>query len=210
MKKFMKVCISLLLMASMSVHSAAILNYLDVKQGVVVFSFDEAKASTPPACVDTNNANYWALSLDTENGRAIYTLLMTAMASNIPLGIESAGDCDDAPNYERPHKVWFEGTTESSSEQTFETVALLKTVGYGHQYRTGSHGSDRCSVYKTLKNGQNEDYLYSVTLGSGARNCTCAESATLVTTSYTPSGSNNGHYRKDIQCVIEVNTPVIP
>lgn len=188
------------------VYAGALVNYLDVNQGMVVFSTDESKSTTSPACVEPANTTSWALSLTSENGRAIYSMLMTAMASNLSISVESASDCQDFSGYERPLRVWFDGaqvdkTTPTQSE--VETVKVFKTVAYGARKAGGS--SDYCSIYATLKNKDNQSYMWSDSDNYGNTYCSCREGSRLVTVSY-----DNVSYRSYLQCVIEVNTPVIP
>ncbi|GLX78727.1 hypothetical protein tinsulaeT_20670 [Thalassotalea insulae] len=69
------------------------ISYLNVENDTVVFSLSEAKSHTIPSCVSSENQQKYAVSLTSETGRAVYSLLITAMASKQGIAVESANDC---------------------------------------------------------------------------------------------------------------------
>ena len=81
--------------------AAGHVNYLNVKGDIVHFAVDEAKAQESPACVASENADRFSVSRKTEAGRAMYSLLITAMAGDLALNVESALDCADTAGIER-------------------------------------------------------------------------------------------------------------
>ena len=81
---------------------------LNVEQQVVTFITSEAKSQSSPACMAAEHANKWTVSLDSQSGRATYSMLITAMSLNIPVNVETANDCADATGLERAARVWYE------------------------------------------------------------------------------------------------------
>ena len=88
-----------------NVQAAAQVNYLNVDGDTVHFSTAEAKSQTPPQCAVADTNDRFAVSLNTEAGRAMYSLLVTAMASKQGVSVESAQDCADAEGVERAKAV---------------------------------------------------------------------------------------------------------
>lgn len=89
------------LLISNSVFSAAQVNYLNIDGDAVHFSTAEAKTATSPSCAVAATNERFAFSLKTDAGRAMYSLLVTAMAAKQALTIESAQDCADVTGIER-------------------------------------------------------------------------------------------------------------
>ncbi|GLX78732.1 hypothetical protein tinsulaeT_20720 [Thalassotalea insulae] len=69
------------------------ISYLNVENDTVVFSLSDEKSHTIPSCVSSENQQKYAVSLTSETGRAVYSLLITAMASKQGIAVESANDC---------------------------------------------------------------------------------------------------------------------
>jgi hypothetical protein len=105
--KMKKILVLLSLLATCGLHAAGTVDFLEVDNDVVLFSTTEAKVATSPACVDSENANMWTVSLASDSGRAIYSLILTAMAKGEGLGlnIESAQDCAVSNGVERAGRV---------------------------------------------------------------------------------------------------------
>jgi hypothetical protein len=76
-------------------------DFLKIDKDMVLFSTTVAKTNASPTCVTTDNADIWAVSLKSESGRAMYSLIVTAMAKDLGLDVESANDCADAEGVER-------------------------------------------------------------------------------------------------------------
>jgi len=89
------------LILTTNTYAAGLVNYLNVKGDIVHFATDAAKTQANPACVASETAERFTLSLKSESGRAMYSLLITAMAGDLALEIESAQDCADTTGVER-------------------------------------------------------------------------------------------------------------
>jgi len=89
-------------------QAAGTVDYLEVNNGVVVFATTEAKTVASPVCVLTEQATKWSISLDTQSGRASYSMLVTAMSMGIPIKVESANDCAVLTGVEQAQRIWFD------------------------------------------------------------------------------------------------------
>ncbi len=94
------------LLVTANVWAGGEINHLDVNDGIVVFATSETKTGASPTCMATDQADKWAISINSESGRAIYSLLMTAMVTKMTINVESADDCADAEGFERAKRVW--------------------------------------------------------------------------------------------------------
>jgi hypothetical protein len=102
----MKKILGLLSILSVSAAQAAgTVDILEVSNDVVYFTTTEAKADVSPACMAPENITQWALSLNTETGKAAYALLVTASAANRTINVETAYDCADSDGFERAASV---------------------------------------------------------------------------------------------------------
>lgn len=82
-------------------------DFLEVDNDVVLFSTTDAKQVTSPSCMTSENVDLWSLSLASDSGRAMYSLILTSMAkgSDMQISVESAQDCAVSTGYERANKV---------------------------------------------------------------------------------------------------------
>ncbi|WP_281556443.1 hypothetical protein [Thalassomonas sp. RHCl1] len=90
---------------SANAMAAAKVSYLNVDGDNVHFSTAEAKSAASPACVVAETNERFAVSLRTEAGRAMYSLLITAMSSDQPVTVVSGSDCGDVFGLERAQSV---------------------------------------------------------------------------------------------------------
>lgn len=88
--------------------SAGTVSELNVEGDIVVFATSEDKTQVSPACVNTENAEKWTVSLANQSGRATYSMLLSAMTMDLPINVSSAEDCADKATIERARRVWFE------------------------------------------------------------------------------------------------------
>jgi hypothetical protein len=86
-------------------HAAGTIDYLKIDQDVVLFSTTEDKTEASPACMAADNSELWSASLRSEAGRAIYSMLSIAIAKDLSIDVESAGDCADLTEFERASGV---------------------------------------------------------------------------------------------------------
>jgi hypothetical protein len=105
--KMIKKTLSILMALTMmpTSYAAATVNYLNVDGDAVHFSTNEAKSAVSPSCVIAETNDRFTVSLQSEAGRAMYSLLITAMASKQAVTIESALDCTDIEGVERAKGV---------------------------------------------------------------------------------------------------------
>ncbi|KID56233.1 hypothetical protein JF50_18390 [Pseudoalteromonas luteoviolacea] len=95
----------LLSLFSIHVFSAAHIIQLNVSDNNVRFAIDEEKTHTLPSCVHASTRNEYSFSLDNEQGRAMYSMLITALAGELPISVESANDCLAIVDVERAKGV---------------------------------------------------------------------------------------------------------
>jgi hypothetical protein len=95
------------LSTSFGINASGTVDFLEVDNDVVLFSTSAAKAAASPACVAPETSSLWTVSLTSDSGRAIYSLILTSMAKGdgVALNIESAQDCTDKSGFERASKV---------------------------------------------------------------------------------------------------------
>jgi hypothetical protein len=102
----MKNCIfASILLISLQTQAASQVNYLNIDGDAVHFSTNEAKPASNPSCAVAETNDRYAVSLQSEAGRAMYSLLITAMASKQAVTIETAQDCIDVDGLERAKSV---------------------------------------------------------------------------------------------------------
>lgn len=120
--------------ASFGLQAAGTVDFLEVDNDVVLFSTSETKIGTSPACMASDNANLWSVSLASNSGRAIYSLILTAMAKddNVGLNIQSAQDCADKTGLERASKVNLVATARNVSSGSSKSVGVYKADGTTH------------------------------------------------------------------------------
>lgn len=134
------------------------INYLNVEGSDVYFSTTTSKAASAPSCAAAATNEQYAISLNTESGKAIYSLLITAMASKQGVNVLSANDCADVTGVERAKGVSMVPVTVHDSAKgvylyTGDGITKLgpiisstSTSGYGVTYLANQ--SDRkLSVY---------------------------------------------------------------
>lgn len=107
------------------VNAAGSVDFLEVDNDVVLFTTTEAKTGTRPACMSMDNDALWSVSLTSESGRAMYSLILTAMAKgdSVGLAVESADDCANTDGVERANKV------NLATENTTVSASSAKSVG---------------------------------------------------------------------------------
>jgi hypothetical protein len=92
-------------------QAAGKVDFLEVNAGVVVFTTSAPKTVNSPSCVLSEYAEKWSISLNTQSGRASYSMLVTAMSMGIPINIESANNCAVLDGVEQAQRIWFDSQT---------------------------------------------------------------------------------------------------
>lgn len=90
---------------SNSVAAKGRVTNLTIENNILVFTSDYALSNLDPACVADPSLSQWAVSLASSRGQSIYALLLTAVANDLPVAIQSAYDCADLQGVERPESI---------------------------------------------------------------------------------------------------------
>lgn len=77
---------------------------MSVENGLAYFSTVQGKAKVA-SCALNETQEFYSISLGNSNGRALYSLLVTALGSNLPVTITSADDCAGTEGVERAKEV---------------------------------------------------------------------------------------------------------
>ncbi|WP_281560846.1 hypothetical protein [Thalassomonas sp. RHCl1] len=118
------------------VQAAGKITYLNVVDDTVYFTTDKVKASTP-SCVVTENAEQWTVSLNNKTGRALYSLLVTAMAGKQAINIETGADCGDIAGIERAKGISLQPSSETSSAGQVQWAGYTSAVRGHFVYQDG-------------------------------------------------------------------------
>ncbi|PAJ73591.1 hypothetical protein CJF42_15115 [Pseudoalteromonas sp. NBT06-2] len=94
-----------LLLTCFHISAAAKVDYLNVDGDIVYFTTTEGKATASPSCVVNDTQKQWSVSLNSGSGRALYSLLATALAGELAVTVTSAQDCGDTPGIERASSI---------------------------------------------------------------------------------------------------------
>lgn len=124
---FRELLISLLLFSPVALAGGKLTD-LQIDKEVVIFSTTQIKPLPNLACVANDAADKWTASLKTESGRAIYSLLVTALSKNLALEVSGAGDCADKDGIERSEGVKLLMVSTPVVSQA-KTVGMYKADG---------------------------------------------------------------------------------
>ena len=127
-----------------SVFAAALVDYLNVDGNAVHFSIAESKTQTPPQCAVAETNDKFAVSLNTEAGRAMYSLLITAMSTKQGVSVKTAGDCADIAGIERASSVSIQPAMTSQCSAIPTRKSEAKFVSVDKDFNTES------DVWKTV------------------------------------------------------------
>ncbi|MCV2884651.1 hypothetical protein OE749_08080 [Aestuariibacter sp. AA17] len=105
MKQYILSFTAALLMATHIPAIAGGIDYLKVDGSTVYFSSTSPKNTPSPSCVRAENNDMWTVSLSSESGRAMYSLLVTALAKETQFDVVSANDCADKEGFERAQSI---------------------------------------------------------------------------------------------------------
>jgi hypothetical protein len=127
----MKFYISLLaiVFASNTIASGNV-DFLEVDGDTVYFSTSGGKSHTLPSCVTPAKSDLWSVSLASDSGRAMYSLILTAMAkgSEMGLSIVSENHCGHVSDVEQAAKINLVAQ-QSPSNQSQTSGNSGKTIG---------------------------------------------------------------------------------
>jgi len=94
-----------LFFACFHISAASKVDYISVDGNIVYFTTTEGKTTASPTCVVNEKQDLWTISLLTSNGRALYSLLATALAGDLAVTVRSAQNCGDTPGIERAKSI---------------------------------------------------------------------------------------------------------
>ncbi|WP_125784027.1 hypothetical protein [Pseudoalteromonas rubra] len=75
-------------------QTSAHVKSLSVQGTTATFSLVQDKTHTLPACVNPDTRQLWSLDITSIQGRALYSLLMTAVSKSQLVSVQSANNCD--------------------------------------------------------------------------------------------------------------------
>lgn len=78
------------------------------RAGVVIFTTENNWSKAP--CSTAGNGSDWAVSLEHQQGQAMYSLLLAAQSQGNSINISGANDCSAWPDRERPLYITYTGT----------------------------------------------------------------------------------------------------
>ncbi|MBD1582582.1 hypothetical protein [Pseudoalteromonas sp. S16_S37] len=74
---------------------------LNVLGDTATFTLSEPKTHTIPSCVSSDNQNKWAINLNSLQGQAMYSLLVTAVSKEQLVTVQSAQRCESVVDVEQ-------------------------------------------------------------------------------------------------------------
>ncbi|MBQ4880066.1 hypothetical protein J8M21_22910 [Pseudoalteromonas luteoviolacea] len=138
---------------SIHVFSAAQIIQLNVSDNNVRFAIDEEKTHTLPSCAHASKRNEYSFSLNNEQGRAMYSMLITALAGELPISVESANDCLAIVDVERAKGV---------------SVAVKPALSDGYKGVSMLYKGDGITKIGRIEGFASDDrYLYIAPLSEG-------------------------------------------
>jgi len=122
--------------------ASSTLTSLKVDGDIVYFSTKQAKGEVSPSCMLDEFKNDWSVSLKNTTGKAIYSMLVAATATQKSIIVKTANDCAIKSGYERARSVEISsepGTLNngqfylySGDGQRIGVIAELKDLSEGY------------------------------------------------------------------------------
>ncbi|OCQ18325.1 hypothetical protein A7985_24255 [Pseudoalteromonas luteoviolacea] len=106
--------------------AAATVSELNVQGETATFTLSSPKTHTPPSCVSESNQNKWAINLNSLQGQAMYSLLVTAVSKEQAISVESALRCESLADVEQVKSI---SLSMNSSAPPSEGAWLYKGDG---------------------------------------------------------------------------------
>ena len=142
---------------------AGTVDYLEIENDVVLFSTSDSKTSTP-ACVDAASSDLWSVSLSSDSGRAMYSMILTAMAKPGELGlqVQTADDCAVSAGVERAGNVQMVSSAQGGSSSGGKSVGLYKSDGVTRVGTVIKMGSTSAWYYVTDELTREVQYYFII------------------------------------------------
>jgi len=189
-----------IMLSSSYANAAAQVNYLNIDGDAVHFSIAESKTETSPSCVVAETNERFAFSLKTDAGRAMYSLLITAMAAKQDLAVESAQDCADVAGIERADGISITPTVTSANAESSASKQFYLYTGDGQKKLGRIASLDSYRQFYYLANDDVSTFsFYEKALGTlyfSQDNCQGEAFAINVDTAQHIDGYNNNMYYK--------------
>ncbi|ALU44693.1 hypothetical protein [Pseudoalteromonas rubra] len=132
-----------LYLLSTSAMAGSAIKQLDVLGDAVTFTLEQPKSHAIPACVSADNQQKWAINLNSLQGQAMYSLLVTAVSKEHLVNVTSANRCESIADIEQAEAISLTTKTVSAPDSG---ILLYKGDGktllgkvlsesfYGNQY----------------------------------------------------------------------------
>ncbi|WP_125784017.1 hypothetical protein [Pseudoalteromonas rubra] len=85
--------------------AASVVTQLDVLGEAVTFTLEQPKSHAIPGCVSADNQQKWAINLNSLQGQAMYSLLVTAISKEHLVNVTSANRCEAIADIEQAGSV---------------------------------------------------------------------------------------------------------
>ncbi|AIY67415.1 hypothetical protein [Pseudoalteromonas piratica] len=190
----MKTILSLAILCAPFIAQAnAKISYLNVDGNNVHFALASDKTHTIPSCAIAETNQHYGVSLLTEAGRAMYSLLITAMSSKQAVSVVSGNDCSDVEGVERAKSVILTPQVESTESAKLRWVGYTTPVNGAFNRSTGSGAirtaSEMCAAqYEGSRVMLWDDYINVI------NQYPHSESVWLLDAIQTIGVANSGHY----------------
>ncbi|RZF98653.1 hypothetical protein EXT48_21595 [Pseudoalteromonas sp. CO348] len=123
----MRQLILLTALTSTAAH-AGMVNQVEVKNNTVLFSTESMTDSTL-SCASNINKKLRGFSLNTHDGRAMYSLIVAALSKNYAVDVQSALDCADTQDVERIQSLRLLADTSQSNNSSSHSIGVYKHDG---------------------------------------------------------------------------------
>lgn len=144
--------------------SQGYINQLSIEGATVVFSTSVSKVGQNPSCVSAAAKELYAITLDDESGRGMYSLLVTAMASNQSISVTGATTCFGATDIQAVEKLNIAPTfNEPSSANASTGLFLYKGDGETKIGRIAAFDGESETYYYLHRERPRELSEYQVT-----------------------------------------------
>lgn len=74
-------------------YAAAQINHFEVNNNIVKFMTSEVKVHSTPTCITPDLSEFWAVDIDTSEGRAAYSVLLTAISNGLTITVQTSDEC---------------------------------------------------------------------------------------------------------------------
>ncbi|WP_125784019.1 hypothetical protein [Pseudoalteromonas rubra] len=94
-----------LCLLSTSAMAGSAIKQLDVLGDAVTFTLEQPKSHAIPGCVSADNQQKWAINLNSLQGQAMYSLLVTAVSKEHLVNVTPANRCESVVDVEQAQAI---------------------------------------------------------------------------------------------------------